>query len=731
MGNTQQITEVIDVSKKKQPQKGMPRKRVREHNSKLERWQERLAESDREFGPEVDRMDERERLYNGTDKLKPLVVGDTETRTGEGRTSHVRNIIFENIESQISSSIPQPKVTPRRKKDEHLADVIERFLRNELDRLPFETMNDMAERTVPIQGAVLFLVDWDNTRRTTDTVGEEVVSVIHPKQLAPQPGVYTGMQDMDWFILKIPTTKDAIRRKYGVDVYGESESEPEIRSTGEESRNDEALTQYIGYELGVGGKINRYSWVNDIELEDRENYQARRQPVCSKCGKVRPLHGQLIRNSVMRGGGLLPDPVSGFPGSLIPEEVAAGQLLAGQMAGQQMDPMREDPTLGDIPMNQAPTPEERYDGGPCPWCGGDDFTEKEMDYEEVILPIETKLGSKIPGEKPGFDENGMPGLVPTKIPFYVPNTFPVVLQKSVSVFGQLLGNSDVDAITDQQNTTNRIEQKIINRLLKAGSRITLPDDARLRVDSKDQDVWYLKNVKDKSMIDLYEFKGDLQFELAYLAQVYEEARQILGITDSFQGRRDPTATSGKAKEYSAAMAAGRLESKRVMKNAAYAALFEMMFKTALAYCDEPRPVAYKNSKGETEYEEFNRYDFLEKDANGQWHWNDRFLFSCDTSAPLASNREAMWQETRMNLQTGAFGDPASTETLILFWSKMEMLHYPDAGATKKYLEEKLQREQQAALAQAQAAQQQAQYQQVQQMQSAVPTGTSQTPSFLK
>ena len=51
----------------------------------------------------------------------------------------------------------------------------------------------------------------------------------------------------------------------------------------------------------------------------------------------------------------------------------------------------------------------------------------------------------------------------------------------------------------------------------------------------------------------------------------------------------------------------------------------------------------------------------------------------------------------MNLQTGAFGDPASTETLILFWSKMEELHYPGAGTTKKFLEDKLEREQQQAM----------------------------------
>ena len=196
------------------------------------------------------------------------------------------------------------------------------------------------------------------------------------------------------------------------------------------------------------------------------------------------------------------------------------------------------------------------------------------------------------------------------------------------------------------------------------------------------------------MIGVYDFKGDLEYELLYLSNVYEEARQILGITDSYQGRSDTTATSGKAKEFSAAQAAGRLESKRVMKHAAYADLFRMMFQFWLAYGDEPRPITYRDTQGHMQYERFNRYDFLERDEDGQYYWNDQFLFSVDTTDTLATNREAMWQETRQNLQTGAFGDPAATETLILFWTKMEQLHYPGAGETKQALEQRLQRESQ-------------------------------------
>ena len=50
--------------------------------------------------------------------------------------------------------------------------------------------------------------------------------------------------------------------------------------------------------------------------------------------------------------------------------------------------------------------------------------------------------------------------------------------------------------------------------------------------------------------------------------------------------------------------------------------------------------------------------------------------------------------------------PLSTETLVLFWAKMQELHYPGAGQTKTYLEEKLRREQAQQAAVQQAAMQQ-------------------------
>ena len=655
-------------------------------NQKLRAWQDRLSAGNNDWALEVEKMDRREALYNGDKEIKKVVEGDK-----VNKASHVRNVIFENIESMISSSIPQPKVTPWRKEDEHLASIIEHFIRNELDRLPFETINDMAERTVPMQGGVGYQVEWDHTKRSFMTVGENLVTVIHPKQFVPQPGVYTGIGDMDWFIVKIPMTKKAVRRRYGVDVSDENEAEPEIRAAGNEKENTDAVTLNVGYERNPSGGINKYSWVNDTEVEDLVDYQARRQPVCCKCGKVKPLPGQII-GTRPKTGTLLPNPDTGDPG-----ELARNAMAAQQMAVQVADAFMTGNTepLAGVTVGEAETkPEvepERYGGGPCPWCGSNKWKEKTQEFEEIYLPFTTPGGVVIEGEHTELDKNGQAVMVPTLIPYYKPDLFPIVLQKNVSVFGKLLGNSDVDVMEGPQNTMKRIEQKIVDRILGAGSAVTLPvnDGDKFKIDSKDNKKWYVKDPATAQMIRQFDFKGDLQYEMAYMGLLYEEPRQMVGITDSFQGRKDATATSGAAKEFAAGQAAGRLESKRVMKNAAYAQLFELMFKFALAYSDEPRVISYRDSDGETVYEEFNRYDFLVKDANGNYQWNDRFLFSTDTSAPLENNRAAMWQEARMNFERGAYGNPQDPRTQMLFWTVMEELHYPLAAQAKKALKARM------------------------------------------
>ena len=585
---------------------------------RLRLWQGRLKRSEGSYLDQLARMDRREALYRGDRALSPLAEGERKQEGNGRKTPHVRNIVAENIESQISTDIPQPKVTARRKQDEGLAKLIEDMLRNELDRLPMEYLNDMQERTVPIQGGSFFHVEWDNSRRTHNAVGEIVISSRHPKQVIPQAGVTGSIEEMDYIILKLPQTKAAVKRRYGVDVENEGESEPGVRSPEGEGAAQDLVTQYTAYYRNDAGGIGVYSWVGDQELEDIEDYQARRLRRCENCGEAQPEDGGTV----------------------------------------------------------------------CPKCGGKKWRNTAEEWEEIWEPITTPRGLTIPGGSWSVSEDGQSVLVPTKIPYYKPEVYPLVLQRNVSLFGQLLGDSDVDKIEDQQNTVNRLEKKIIDRLMKAGSRILMPPNARHRIDQEDSEVWHLENVADASMIQVKDFTGNLQYEMAYLGQAYEEARQALGITDSFQGRNDSTAQSGKAKQFAAAQSAGRLESKRAMKNAAYA--------------DEPRPVVSQDSKGNKTYGEFNRYDFLERDEAGEWYWNDQFLFSTDTSAPLANNRERMWEETISLFSAGCFGNPQEAETLIALWTKLELLHYPGAGDTRSYLEERLEQAKAMAMAQEQA-----------------------------
>lgn len=600
----------------------------------LERWQARFDRALSAYQDELKRMTRREELYRGTKSVKADKPGMGNARNA----ATVRNIVAELVESQVSSAIPQPKVTALCQEDEELARLAEDMLRNELDRLPMEYNNDAEERTVPIQGGAFSLVEWDSAKRTHLTVGELAVEQLHPRKVIPQEGVYTDIEDMDYIFVTVPQTKAYIRRRYGVDVSGEREERPEAR--GDEGEAVEQLvTQCIAYFRNEDGGVGLFSWVGDTVLEDLKDYQARRVYLCRACG-------------------------------------------------------------------------QRGDGKECAWCGSKHFDEREEGEETLTEDITRSDGTVIPAERlVPVIENGAPiyweaghDLVPgermeapTTIPAYKPNVYPIVLRKNVSVFGKLLGDSDVDAIEDQQETIKKLESTILEKLTKGGSVMTVPEEAVIDFTDEQLRVLRLKSPEEKAMLGVYNLQPDISGDIAYVNLAYEEARQRIGITDSFQGRQDRTATSGVAKEFAARQSAGRLESKRAMKDAYYARLFEVMFKFLLAYSDEPRTVVSTDNQGHQKYKTFNRYDFLKQDAAGEWYWNDRFLFSVDASATLANNREAMWQECRMNFQQGAYGNPAELETLVVFWSRMELLHYPGASDTKDYLEEKLKGQQIAAM----------------------------------
>ena len=622
--------------------------------SKLQYWQNVTRRDEEAWQPVRDRMTAQEQLLRGT-----RAITTPTGQTADRQATHVRNLVQEIVETEVDSNIPQPKVTALYREDEDLARIIEDMLRNELDRLPMEVINDLQERVTPTHGADFLWVDWDQTISTHTTLGDATVREVHPRQFVPQAGVY-DIDEMEHFAVKIPRTWQYILRRYGVDVREESEEDQEARSEVDGAVADGIVTEWVVYYRNRRGGIGRYCFCMDVELEDLEDCQARRRKICRGCGAegdgVTCLHC---------GGTDFSDEVQAY------EELTEDLVL--------------------------------YDGSVLT------AMEEETDGFGFPLPNETEEPTIVDLLAVGEGTPPLPAAVvarpvrvrPRRIPCYTPGLYPIVMRKNVSMAGQLLGGSDADAIESQQNEMSKVGTKLSKKIMCGGSFTTKPADLKFEFSDEDGRTLTVEKPQQLDMIRTYNTQVDISADLRYRAEIYEEARNIIGITDSFQGRKDPTATSGKAKQFSAAQAAGRLESKRVMKNDLYQRLFERLFKWKLAYADEPRPIVTYNAQGQKEYKTFNRWDFLRVDADGKPYWNDNFLFSCDTSAPLASNREAMWQEMRAQRAEGAFGDPASLDSLILYWSMMEQLHYPMAGTIKGELQRQ-KKDQQDAMAQAAA-----------------------------
>lgn len=572
-------------------------------------------------------MDRYDAYYNGT----RTVSANPNTQQAVTKLStNVRNIIYELIESQIDSTIPMPKVHAIHEEDEGLAKKIEAILLQQIERQRLNEMNDLQERTVPIQGGTYWHVEWDPKAGYHCNIGDLVVSDRHPKQVIPQPGVY-DMKDMEYIFVLLSQPKRFVEEKYGIKIESDTESDPDVRDTAENSENIEGLvTQNLVYYRNKKG-IGLFSWVDDQVVEDLEDYQARRLERCVKCGAVK-------------------------------------------------------------------------DGDVCE-CGSKKFETKEEASEELTMDIQTGVGV-IPaysqtGEEllynpdgtPQLDMNGnyivMPILEKTKIPYYKPDEFPVILRRNIRKFGSFLGGSDVDVIIDQQDAISKLGTSIMEKLISGGSIVTLPERLNVETNEQNMKVVRIRNPAEKQLISAFTLQPDTSRDMNALEMNYAWAKSTLGITDSFQGKYDASAVSGTAKQFAAGQSAGRLESKRQMKRVAYSRLYELMFKFLLAYADEPFPITQNELDGTTTYSHFNKYEFLKQDAAGEWYWNDEFIFDVDTSLNQYSSREVLWSQIAQNYQAGAFGPIGDLDTSLALWTLYSKNGYPGADTMKQIIQERI------------------------------------------
>ena len=282
---------------------------------------------------------------------------------------------------------------------------------------------------------------------------------------------------------------------------------------------------------------------------------------------------------------------------------------------------------------------------------------------------------------------------PAQIPYYVPRSFPIVVRKNTLSDITMLGGSDCERIRPQQQAINKVESRILQKLLRAGVTPIMPEGTAVTLSN----AIFGQVIKTRpgESINSYgkiDTTPDISQDIEEADRLYDQAKRVLGISDALQGLDATTSESGYARQLKIARASSRLETKKRMKHLAYCRIYELIFKHYLAFADEPRRFSYRDTFGRMHFTEFNRYDFIEQDKNGNYYYDDSYLFTVDNQADAQYQSEALWEINLQNLERGTLGDKESPTTLMRYWQLQDKAHFPYARENVEYFQDIINRE---------------------------------------
>ena len=633
---------------------------MRIEGNKLEFFEKLMG--DAKTHPEYERQTELNKKnieqYNGSKKIDPV---DDSAELPEDATV-IRNITRELIESQKDMRIPAPKVTPRisLQHTERNAKSAEHLLNMLRDKLPFERMNNTDEFYAPTLGATFYLVEFDNSVRTHFTVGEGKVSIIDPSDIIPQPGIY-DVNEMEYIFIRSRMTKDDIVRTYGVSLNTaeKAEIDPEDEDVSLEQYN--VVTVYTCFWRNEDGAVCKYVWSGDTQLQDVDDYYARKKYICRCCGKRKELCEE---NPCSHPDYEMQDEdYEELTEDIILPDYAYEDVMMPTGAVIKQKVQKKIPAFSPVYKDGEPVMEEA--------------DEPVLDDTGEPLMQRTPTGAMLPQMRKVL----RPKTAPTKLPYYKPKRLPVICRRNVSIPKSLYGQSDCEVIRPQQQEINKLESRIHDKLMRSGAIEFHRKGVAYSVSGGvfDQSIEVPEGQIARDCVGSITCEMSIQQDMQQSERQYEMAKRNIGITDSYVGERDNTAQSGVAKQQQVLQSSGRLESKRVEKYAAYADIDQAMFEMYLAYADEPRNVPYTDDEGDAQVDVFSRYSFLEFDAvHGEWYYNDDYTFAVEANGSLEQQRDMMWQMNANDLTSGAMGDPADPNTMLLYWRLQEKAHRPNA-----------------------------------------------------
>lgn len=262
----------------------------------------------------------------------------------------------------------------------------------------------------------------------------------------------------------------------------------------------------------------------------------------------------------------------------------------------------------------------------------------------------------------------------TKVPYFVPTRYPLIIRENIPLNFDFGGQSDVDVVRDQQDAMKKVVSTIEEKIVKGGAVITALESHRFNITNELYPV-IRGSQAELNALGVKNLTADISKELEFAQQQYKAAQSTLGITNSYQGKADSTAVSGVAKQIQVNQSTGRLRSKEANKYASFKELYEIMFEFKLAFYDELRPFVTKGTDGKDSYGNFDKYQFLVRDKAGELYYNTDFIFSADAGNGLPRDKMWLFNSVQEMLKYGAYNP---TPAAVTFWTQMVQQKYPNA-----------------------------------------------------
>lgn len=560
-----------------------------EDNELWSKWSKAFYTAYASYNP--DQFDEFELVYRGTkDTLRNV---NSKSKQPVKKTDNVPNIVYELIESEVNTATPEANVKSKKPGFEDQAKMIQEKIMSDLSEMRIENISDINERNTYMHGISAVLLNWNINKGAHEYMGEKELINYHPKQVIPQPNVF-DTDDMDYMFLMGARTKSSIEEQYGVNVESESEQYPEVNQVEDKGDNrtntNEIVTEIVCFYKDKDGDICKFVWAGTTPLENKPKYFYPRVEECKECGT----------------------------------ENAQGE--------------KECQNCGSKKLSTKVIMEETI--------------EEDMELSPIVYPKKKKVLKQSADGKPYVDESieqvVIQRIIPagTKVPIFAPKMLPVVIRRNIPLNFSFRGRSDIETIRDQQEAIKKSWSKAQEKIMQGGGIIAMPQNLNKQPSDDVYQVWK-GNVQDLAAIKVIDFQMDISQNIEFADANYMKAKSVLGITDSYQGKYDPSANSGKAKEIQVEQSAGRLQSKIKNKFTFYSDLFKLMFYYDICFTKESRPYLSSNMRGDEEYKEFNKYELLFQDATGEFYFNVDFIFKAEIGSSLPHDKTFLYEQAIM------------------------------------------------------------------------------------